>query len=248
VQFVDTHCHLDAYPKPLDVLKRSEEAATVIVAVSELPSAFQRLALRLGRRPAVRVALGLHPLRAAQATPMEMALFTQLLDQTEYVGEVGLDGSKAGRESLRTQVRVFEHLLQQPRIHNKVLTVHSRGAEQETIERLAQAQVTAILHWYSGPVKFIDNALQAGMWFSVNPAMLRSKNGQRILSALPRDRVVTETDGPYSKVGNRPAEPRDVPTVVRDLARFWGDDQESARERIFQTMAAIAASARGGGA
>jgi TatD DNase family protein len=130
----------------------------VTVAVTELPSGFQRLALQLGKRKFVRVALGLHPMRAASASPLELALFTRLLDRTDYVGEVGLDGSRDGRATLRGQLKVFEHLLSQPRIKTKVLTVHSRGAEAETIQRLGQAGVTAILHWYSGALKHIDAA------------------------------------------------------------------------------------------
>src|SRR5260370_82394 len=146
MSYVDTHCHLDQYSKPLAVLKRAEATGTITVAVTELPSGCQRLALRLGARPLVRVALGLHPLRAGRASPMELALFTELLDQTDYVGEVGLDGSPAGRGTFREQVKVFEHLLQQPRVQRKVLTVHSRGAERETIERPAAGDVTRILH------------------------------------------------------------------------------------------------------
>jgi TatD DNase family protein len=245
MQYVDTHCHIDQYSEPSAVLKRAEAADTVTIAVTELPSLFQRLALRLGSRRLVRIALGIHPLRAAMASPMELALFTELLDQAEYVGEVGLDGSWAGHDTLRTQVKVFEHLLQQPRIKSKVLTVHSRGAELDTIERLAAAGVTAILHWYSGPLKHIEPAISAGLWFSVNPAMLRSQNGQRIVAALPKERVVTETDGPYSKLGARPSEPKDIPAVVAGLARVWGEDVEQAHKRVFENMSAIAAAARG---
>jgi TatD DNase family protein len=246
MSYVDTHCHVDQYAKPLEVLKRAEATGTVTVAVTELPSGFQRLALRLGSRRLVRVALGMHPLRAAAASPMDLALFAELLDQTDYVGEVGLDGSQAGRASLRSQVSVFEHLLQQPRVKRKVLTVHSRGAEAETIERLSQAGVTAILHWYSGALKHIDVAASAGLWFSVNPAMLRSHSGQRIVAALPPERVVTETDGPYAKLGGRPCEPSDIPSVVTGLARAWGEEPEQARCRVFDNMAAIAAAARAG--
>ncbi len=137
-----------------------------------------------------------------------------------------MDGSQAGRATLHAQVKVFEHLLQQPRVRRKVLTLHSRGAEAQTIERLAQAKVAAILHWYSGPLKRVDAEAEAGLWFSVNPAMLRSKNGQRIVAALPCERVVTETDGPYSKLGGRASEQQDVPAVVRGLARVWGEDVE----------------------
>jgi TatD DNase family protein len=240
---VDTHCHVDRYRNPLDVLKQAEAANVVTVAVTEMPSDFQRLALQLGRRRLARVALGFHPLRAAAATPLEQALFTRLLDRADYVGEVGLDGSREGRDTLRVQVKLFEHLLSQPRIRTKVLTVHSRGAEAETVDRLAQAGVTAILHWYSGALKHIDKALDAGLWFSVNAAMLRSRSGQRIVAALPRDRVVTETDGPYAKLGGRPSEPRDIPAIVAGLARHWNEPPEQARNRIHSNMARIAAEA-----
>lgn len=243
MKYVDTHCHIDRFKEPMAVLRRAEEASVVTVTVTELPSQFQRLSLRLGKRRSVRVGLGMHPLQADRVTPMELALFTQLLDRTDYVGEVGLDRSQHGGSSFRAQVKTFEHLLQQPRLKSKVLTVHSRGAEAETIERLAVARVVAVLHWYTGALKHVDVALEAGLWFSVNPAMLRSRNGQRIVAALPREKVVTETDGPYAKLGGRSTEPKDIPALVSGLARVWKEEPEQARQRIFANMAAIAAAA-----
>lgn len=244
MNYVDTHCHIDQYRDPLAVLKKAEGRSVVCVAVTERPSNFKRLVLRLGARPLVRVALGMHPMRAATATPMDLALFTELLDQTDYVGEVGLDGSREGRPTLGKQTKVFEHLLEQPRIRDKVLTVHSRGAEKETIQRLAEARVTAILHWYSGALKHIDAALDAGLWFSINPAMLRSASGTKILAALPRERVVTETDGPYCRFGSRPAEPADTPSVVEGIAGAWGVGANEAGALVYANMSAIAATAR----
>jgi TatD DNase family protein len=242
--YIDTHCHIDRYRDPIAVLKNAEAGNVVTVAVTEVPSGFQRLALQLGRRRFTRVALGFHPLRAGAATPLEKALFTRLLDRTDYVGEVGLDGSREGRETLRTQVKLFEELLSQPRIKTKVLTVHSRGAEAQTVEHLAQAGVTAILHWYSGALRHVEAALGAGLWFSVNAAMLRSENGRRIIAALPRERVVTETDGPFAKLGGRASEPRDVPAIVTGLARHWNETPSEARDRVHENMARIAASAK----
>lgn len=244
MKFVDSHCHLGLYENPLAVVRNAEAASVITVAVTELPSEFQRLSLRLGRRRSVRVALGLHPLRAALASPMELALFARLLDRVEYVGEVGLDRSREGRPSFQRQVKVFEHLLQQPRVKDKVLTVHSRGAEKETIERLTSAKATAILHWYSGKLKYIDDALAAGMWFSVNAAMLRSTNGQKLIQAVPVERVVTETDGPFVSLERRNSEPRDVPAIIQGLAGLWGEDSARVQKRIFENMSEIAAAAR----
>lgn len=244
MNFVDSHCHLGQYQDPLAVVRRAEAAEVVTVAVTELPSEFQRLSLQLGTRRLVRLALGLHPLRAALASPMELALFARLLDRVEYVGEVGLDRSRDGRSSFPGQVKVFEHLLEQPRIKDKVLTVHSRGAEKETIERLASARATAILHWYSGGLKHIDDALAAGLWFSINAPMLRSTNGQKIIRALPAERVVTETDGPYASLARRDSEPSDIPEIVEGLATIWNEDRAGAQKRVFENMREIAASVR----
>jgi TatD DNase family protein len=238
-RYVDAHCHVDRYPSPPAVFAEAAAAGVVVVAVTELPSHFHRLSLRLGHRPLMRLALGVHPLRARDARPTELALFNRLLDDTDYVGEVGLDGSRHGRDSLPTQRKVFEQLLGQPRLRRKVLTVHSRGAEAEVIERLAASGVTVALHWYSGALKHIDAALDAGLWFSVNPAMIRSASGQRIIAALPTDRVVTETDGPWTKTGGRPCRPADMASLVVDLAARWGEDTAEARQRVLDNLAAM---------
>jgi TatD DNase family protein len=231
----------------MEVLRNASGSGVVVVAVTELPSAYQRLALRFGSRPTMRLALGMHPLRARLATALELTLFTRLLDRTDYVGEIGLDGSREGHSTLREQRKIFEYLLGQPRIRTKILTVHSRGAEAETIERLADAHVTAILHWYTGALGHIDTALDAGLYFSVNMAMLRSRSGLRVLAAVPPDRVVTETDGPYTKIAGRASQPSDIPQTVLALSRTWNEEPDQARARIFATMAALAQRARRGG-
>ncbi|MEH3052627.1 MAG: TatD family hydrolase [Patulibacter minatonensis] len=244
-RYVDAHCHLDRYPATVDTIRDAELAGVVVVAVTELPSQFQRLALRLGSRANVRLALGAHPLRAREMGPMEFTLFARLLDQTEYVGEIGLDGSQHGKASMPSQRKVFDQILAQPRLRAKVLTVHSRGAEQEVIEKLAACKVTAALHWYSGALKHIPTAVEAGFWFSVNPAMTRSKSGQRVLAEIPPDRVITETDGPWTRIGSRTSRPDDIPSLVASLARAWGEDVELAREKVFGNMTRMAATARG---
>ena len=130
-------------------------------------------------------------------------------------------------------------MLSSPSIADRVLSVHSRGAEAETIAALTDAGVTAILHWYSGALKHAERALEAGLYFSVNAAMLRTHKGSRLIRALPRERVLTETDGPYVAHGARASAPADVPTLVRDLAGAWSCDPEEARQRVWDNMSAV---------
>lgn len=241
--FVDAHVHIDRFQRPPDVLAAADAGRVVCVAVTETPKDYERLALRIGRRKSVRVALGAHPLRADRLGREQLRAFSTLLEHVDYVGEVGLDGSSEGRGSLPAQRRVLAHVLAAPGIRERVLSVHSRGAEAETVDALVDANVTAILHWYSGALKHADRALEAGTFFSVNAAMLRSQKGLRLLRSVPRDRVLTETDGPYVRTGARPAQPADVPRLVSDLAAAWSCDPEEARQQVWNNMAEVFARA-----
>lgn len=237
--FVDAHVHIDRYRQPPQVLAAAEAGRVVCIAVTETPKDYELLALRIGHRSTVRVALGAHPLRSGQLGREQLERFSSLLPHVDYVGEVGLDGSHEGRPSLTAQRHVFEQVLGAPGIGERVLSVHSRGAEAETVDTLTEAGTTAVLHWYTGALTHANRALDAGMYFSVNSAMLRSRKGRQLLSALPRDRVLTETDGPYVRIGSRPTEPAAIPRLVADLAGVWGCDADEARAQIWQNMATL---------
>ncbi|MFJ1811267.1 MULTISPECIES: TatD family hydrolase [unclassified Streptomyces] len=101
------------------------------------------------------------------------------------------------------------------------------------ISRLAQSGATAaILHWYTGPLALVDEALAAGLWFSVNPIMTTSVKGRALLDLLPPDRVLLETDGPFARHNRRPARPADLSGVVARLATRWALTPEQAAQHI----------------
>lgn len=232
--YVDTHCHLDLFPDPLKTL--DEARRTVVVAATELPSRYRMLAARFRNDRRVRLALGLHPLRAGAASALEVGQLVRLLDSVDYVGEVGLDFSAHGRDTKTAQLRVFDRLLAQPAIRQKVVTVHSRGAEAVVIERLRSADVLAILHWYTGPLGLIGDALTAGLYFSINPAMLRSAKGRKVIAAIPQDRALTESDGPFAKACGHAAGPGDMRWLTSELARLWGATPEVARQQLYDNL------------
>jgi TatD DNase family protein len=250
--YVDTHCHLDLLDDPTGALDAAGD--TVVVAVTELPSRYRLLKSRFRDDRRVRVALGLHPLRAAAAGPMEEGLLIRQLPECDYIGEIGLDFSPHGRDTKREQLRVFERLLAETALRNKIVTIHSRGAERDVIDRLRQARVRAVLHWYTGPMSLIDEALAAGLYFSFNPPMITTAKGRALLAAVPADRVLTETDAPFAKTKGRPLAPLDVRMVVEGLAQQWGVTVDDAKGvihgnlgHLFSTSVAAAdASGRGG--
>jgi TatD DNase family protein len=241
--YVDTHCHLDLYTDPVRELDEAPE--TVVVVATELPSKYRLQAVRFRGDRRVRVALGLHPLRAAAASALEVSQLVRQLPNTEYIGEVGLDFSRHGKETKAAQLRVFDRLLAQPPLRYKIVTVHSRGAEAVVIQRLRAAGVTAILHWYTGPLGLIEEALDAGLYFSINPAMLRSEKGRKVIETVPLNRALTESDGPFAKSHGHPAGPADMRTLVTELAELWGKNSKDVRQQLYDNLGELYAATVG---
>lgn len=231
-RLLDTHCHLGSYPDPVAVMRAAESAEVGIVVTTESPDEYRRLRTRIGPRPHVDVALGLHPLRAHRFGPHDLSRFFRLVPETAWIGEVGLDYSRAGTATARQQRRVFDAVLQEAQPGRHPLTVHSRGAEEEVIRLLADAKLPAILHWYTGPMRAIDSALAAGLYFSFNVAMTRSKRFSGLVKAIPRERVLLETDGPYAKSAGQPAAPANLIDVIEVLSRHWNTTVSETTARI----------------
>lgn len=232
-RLVDTHCHLDAYPDPSRVLAAADAAGVDLVAVTNSPDTYRRMATVLPRSGPAIPALGLHPLKAQELGMSAVLRFSRHAAQARWIGEVGLDFSPAGRATRDTQLAVFDALLALPQVRDRPVTVHSRGAEKIAVARLVDAGARAVvLHWYTGPLGVADDALAAGMSFSVNPAMVASAKGRALLARLPPERVLLETDGPYTRRGGRTCEPPDIITLVADLARLWRVDTQQLRATI----------------
>lgn len=100
-----------------------------------------------------------------------------------------------------------------------------------------------VFHWYSGPLSVLDEAIASGHYFSINPAMLKSDSGLKILKRIPRQRLLTETDGPYVKVARRMACPWDIAAVEASLSQIWSISAEEVRQTVWHTFRRMLAEA-----
>lgn len=196
---IDTHCHFDMMPNPEAYISDREKAGDIVIGMTNLPSYFRMGQPHLKGYKHVRLALGLHPLLAAE-NKSESQLFKQLIDQTSYVGEIGLDFSKEGRATKEEQISMLREVLAALRGKKKIVSVHSRKAEKELLDLLCDYDIkNVIFHWYSGSVNLIPSILKQGYYFSINEAMCRSKNGRAIIERIPKERILTETDAPFNE-------------------------------------------------
>lgn len=238
---IDLHCHLDLYPDPHAIVAECVRRRLYVLSVTTVPSAFDGTAALVPAHGRIRTALGLHPELAA-ARARELPLFERLLPRTHYIGEVGLDGSREHRATLDTQRGVFQDVLRLcARAGGKVLSLHSRGATSLILDVLgAEPNAgTPVLHWYVGTPKQVARAAEMGCWFSVGPAMLASERGRAAALAMPKERVLPESDGPFGLVQGRAANPWDAWTVTAMLAALWCEQESEVASRMVENFKAV---------
>ncbi len=241
---IDAHCHIDAYADPYQTALVVDRARVLTIAVTNLPTDFARAFPHVRPLRYIRLALGLHPL-LAEAHVRERDMFRAYLERTSYVGEVGLDFSSEGQATRVEQIESFRFVLQLLRAHPKFVSVHSRRAESAVLDLVEQMPVgPVVFHWFGGSLSQLERLLSLGHYCSINPAMLRSTRGRAIVERAPRDRVLTETDGPFVQVRGRPATPLDVGAVEWSLARHWDVSLAEVRQQVQFNLRAVIPSAR----
>lgn len=217
---IDTHCHVDMFSNPMEIVKESERLGIITIGMTNLPSHFKLGRPHLNGFRRTRLALGMHPLMA-QRHAEEFTLFYRYLDETSYIGEIGLDFSKEGIKTKERQINSFEKILEAVCHKPKILSIHSRRAEKEVLQLLKKHQIeNAIFHWYSGGLKLIDEIVDCGYFLSVNPAMIRSDSGKKIINRIPEGSLLTESDGPFTYgESGEPNRPVDVKYVIEYIAK-----------------------------
>ena len=66
--------------------------------------------------------------------------------------------------------------------------------------------------------------------------MLRGRKGTALVEAMPRDRVLTETDGPFARRHDQSLMPWDVAEAISRLAALWRLSYDDADNLIAQNL------------
>jgi len=226
VRGFDFHCHIDLYPDPAGIIASCERTEIVTLAVTTTPKAWPQNLKWAAESLYVRAAVGLHPEVVAERY-QELPLLEECIRESRLIGEVGLDGSPQLRKSWPRQIEVFSRVLREAqRLGGRIVSIHSRRATREVLECIAEhttpGHVLPILHWFSGSKADAHKGATLGCYFSVNARSLEHDTGVALIRSLPEDRLLTETDGPFTASGHRASEPADVVRTVERLAAARG--------------------------
>ena len=208
--YFDAHVHANLMDTPLNVARSSHDAGLGFFTCGVTPHDYLELAPQL-TQDNIRVGLGAHPwyISDGRVTEKNIELLLELMEQTPYIGEIGLDFSSRycvdGLQDL--QVKAFTKICKraaelsrnsQPRVLS-MHTVRSVDAVLDILEQTEAAQeCVPIIHWFSGSSEELQRAIKLGCWFSVGEMSLKTKRGSEYAKVYPKDKLLIETDLPSS--------------------------------------------------
>ncbi len=238
---IDFHCHLDLYPDYESLIDDCEQEGIRTLAVTTTPRAWPRNRDLMVQKKYVKPALGLHPQLIGEDASDELMLWEKYLPEARYIGEVGLDAGSRFYHTLKEQKRVFVRILQCcAEVGGKVLSIHSVRSVNivlDLLEEFLQAKNNrVVLHWFTGSKTEASRAVEFGCYFSINAEMLRIAKGNALLRQLPIERLLTETDGPFTQYQDRPNEPKDVALVIKLLAELQNTTPENISNKVVSNL------------
>ncbi len=233
-QPIDLHAHVDVSIAPSE-LRQLE--AVVFAATRSLDEA----AAATARQDEQTVwGVGCHPGLVGVQKAFDVARFADLMRQTAFVSEVGLDGSS--RVPMATQKATLAAVLAVLQDSPRITSLHSYKATDLVIAALeAQPIKGAVLHWWLGDAAQTRRALELGCFFSINESSVRRAD---VLEQIPLDRLLTETDHPFGdRRGGRNARPGRVAGVEEGLARHFGESPSDIRSVMWDNLARLTSEA-----
>jgi TatD DNase family protein len=242
---IDTHAHLDECAEsPEEILARAREAGVdrVIAVGSGIASCEHALATA-ERESGVSCALGIHPHQAEgeEATRLDELRSLFAHEKAVAVGETGLDHYRdyAPREA---QLEVFRAQLELAHELQLPVIVHTRAADETTLDELTGFAGTVVLHCFSS-WGLLAAALERGYYvsFAGNVTYPKAQDLRRAAAEVPSDRILAETDSPYlapQPVRGRPNEPAHVVHTVATLAEIRGESPDALAARIEENATA----------
>lgn len=235
---IDLHTHLDLYPNALDILARVNKENRFTLAVTTSPRAWVATSQVFKGHKNIKVALGLHP-EVADQKFNELDLLLSSIHKADFIGEVGIDGSSKYLNTLEKQELIFDSTIREcERAGGRIISIHSRNAASKVLSILKKYPGCGkpVLHWFSGSIAELKEAVKIECFFSVNPVMTSTKKGKNLISRIPSRLILPESDGPFASRKGNPVMPWEAMDVASDLSKIWSVSNQTVEETLLRNL------------
>ena len=207
--FIDSHCHLDRidlqdFDNNFNQLLQAIRQANVerMLCVSINLEDYPAMKALVEEQSDIDISVGVHPCDIQEDIIKLQKLLELGADpKVVAIGETGLDYYYA-KESREQQMSSFRVHMQAANELNKPVIIHTRDAQQDTLDILREGGVEncgGVLHCFTESWDMARQALEMGMYISFS-GIVTFRNAEALREValqVPEDRFLIETDSPY---------------------------------------------------
>lgn len=230
--FIDTHCHLSKkdYEDISKVIEDNSNANVLRIIISgctreDLDETIEIIS----NYPDVYATIGYHPEEADNMEKQDLVKLEQLLSLEKIIGigEIGLDYHYSS-ENKEKQKQLFEYQLSLAEKYNLPVVIHTRDANNDTINILKKYNVKGIIHCFSGSYETACQYINMGFLLGIGGVItFKNCHLKDTVKKLSLKNIVLETDSPYlspvpyrGKVNSS----KNIPIIAEFLAKELEQD------------------------
>ncbi len=240
MKIFDSHCHLDdkAYRKDLvQVTDRAHQNGVIRMMTVGVNKKTAIRAVSLAQaHPDLYASVGFHPHDAQQCNPAALDFMIKLAESPKVRawGEIGLDYNRM-YSPRSDQEKWFIRQLQIAGELGLPMIFHERDSNGRFLDILkahVNKEQIGVIHCFSGNPAELQRYLTMGLYIGITGILTLKDRGadlRRMVTQIPSDRLVVETDAPYltpapEKNRTRRNEPAFVKSVLLKLAEVRSED------------------------
>jgi TatD DNase family protein len=246
---VDSHCHIDGEQFDADREQIIENARLAGVRAmlnigtgSPKSDSFEKTVALANAHDFIYASVGIHPHDAVEYDEdVEMRLITLVEKNAKVIawGEIGLD-FYYDHSPRDVQIKVFRRQINVARKLNLPIIIHSRDADDLTVEVLTEecgyARFRGIMHCFGGTPRMAEALMKLGFMisFAGNVTFKKAENLRDSAKVVPLDKLLIETDCPYLTpvpMRGKRNEPSFVQHTANFLAEFYGVNPDELASR-----------------
>lgn len=239
MKFIDTHIHLQDFKTrcATDIISAGKKAGVEkFVCASIIREDWAKISALYKEFPENIVpAFGLHPWYVNKTGWGWEAELEKML--AEYpkalVGETGLD--RLHFPDKEPQNEIFLKQIELAKKYKRPLLIHAVKCQEWLENYWAILPEKFVFHSYNGKSELLKKIVARNGYVSFSASILKNRDKEKILKAVPPERILLETDGPYqSFYPGQESFPDFIPELAEEIARIRGEDMELFADRVYQ--------------
>ena len=232
---IDSHCHLNYEPMSLSLKETIDRAnrdgVKYLLTISTEDKSYDKILNIVSNNKCVYGSYGIHPHEAKHHQSIkseEIINKIKLNKKIIGIGESGLD-FYYNHSDKKDQIKCFEEHIIAAQRTQLPLIVHTRNAEDETLEilkkKLIEKNLKILIHCFTGTKKFAFKLLDLGAYISASGVVTFKKSYDlaNTFKEIPNERILVETDSPYLApvpLRGKPNEPSYIIHTVKFLSKL----------------------------